>query len=667
MLNNHGWWPHPHRPVLLIEWVDCLAVDIRTGVIVAQLEGELFRACEGWWPDTDELAPGTAYASADQQLAVTSDADVLVINDHAGQLLHALDAEGAYFIAHRFAPVGHRIAAVAWDSLGVTQEAWLRLLIWDADSGKRLAAHKLAVPGDLQDLALFWNERGVVVLAHHDLKHSEDDWEAPTSAISSFFSKDGSGKVQRRLALAHDTSLGPTSTDANGLWFLSYQETFGDDDRYRGRFRAISLTDLGDGLDWRWSGSLADDDDSAVSDFRDEWTGRWRADASTQWLETSSEQSGSGSKVALEMSWKAITAEPTPSIDGRRLYAGKNLDEAKLAPKLHLLGVGEAGPLIDWGLNQAAAQPEKTRLALGGCEAVDAAPQLDRVLAICRGRRMSLVNVADQSVELELDVGSYAEVLWGRSGWLALADVSGKLLIVDLASKQLVLERSDITRLAKVALGQSLGRLGVIVGDRLQLLDATNGKQILELPKPAGQVALHPDGRQLALIADAKVQIFALDSGEVIASWPEPEFKDLAWRQDGAALLVGTGVPKKMVDPSRGELLATLDSNEWTELSYDAIDPSWRWARLRNDRILRTLDGMTIHYGPSWVRLDSGLYEGDVDLRKPPFVDLRWRTDEDIFAIPKLDNTTVEPWVERKGLLAAFFAGETIAPPSKPR
>ncbi|HVI04407.1 MAG TPA: hypothetical protein VM869_37225 [Enhygromyxa sp.] len=279
---------------------------------------------------------------------------------------------------------------------------------------------------------------------------------------------------------------------------------------------------------------------------------------------------------------------------------------------------------------------------------------------------MALVDVADGSIALELDIGGYADVVWGRSGWLALADVSGKLLIVDLASKQIVVERSDVTRLGKLALGSNLDRLGVIVGERFELLDATNGKRILELPKPAGQVALHPDGRQLAMIADAKVQVFALDSGELIASWPEPEFKDLAWRQDGAALLVGAGVPKTMVDPSSGELLATLDANEWTELSHDAIDPSWRWARLRNDRILRTLDGMTIHYGESWVRLDSGLYEGDVDLRKPPFADLLWRTDEDAFAIPKLGNSSVEPWVEREGLLAAFFAGETIAPPSIP-
>ncbi|HVI02500.1 MAG TPA: hypothetical protein VM869_27525, partial [Enhygromyxa sp.] len=387
MLNDHGWMPHPTRPVLMIEWVDCLAVDIRTGVIVAQFQGELFRACEGFWPDADEL--GTEYGSADQQLVVESHADVLSIRDHAGQHLHTLDAEGADFIAHRFAPVGHRIAAVAWDSLGVTREAPLRLILWDADSGKRLATHRLAVPGDLEDLALYWNERGVVVLAHHSITRREDDWEGPTSAISSFFLKNGSSKVQRRLELAHDTSLGPTRTDANGLWFFSYRETFDDDDGYRGRFRAISLTDLGNGLDWRWSGSLDDDDNSAIADFRDERTGRWRADASTQWLETTSEQSGSGSKVALEMRWQAITAEPTASIEGRRLYAGKNLDETKLAPKLQLLGVGKAGPLIDWGLNQAAERPEKTRLALGGCEALDAAPQLDRVLAICRGRRMA--------------------------------------------------------------------------------------------------------------------------------------------------------------------------------------------------------------------------------------------------------------------------------------
>src|SRR5690606_6229466 len=121
---------------------------------VARRPGEPFGACDLWRSNAE--APGTEHSSAAQRRAVEPPdspyTTALTISDHAGQRLHTIEADGAQLVAHRFAPAGHQLAVVAWDSLGA-----VRLIIWDTDSGKRLATHELAVPGEVYRLALFWN------------------------------------------------------------------------------------------------------------------------------------------------------------------------------------------------------------------------------------------------------------------------------------------------------------------------------------------------------------------------------------------------------------------------------------------------------------------------------------------------------------------------------
>lgn len=269
----------------------------------------------------------------------------------------------------------------------------------------------------------------------------------------------------------------------------------------------------------------------------------------------------------------------------------------------------------------------------------------------------------DQSDEGQhwIDVSGH----WRSDATTQWLEPKANVAIVDLDRVEVRHRKSAVVSLAKVALANQQDRLGLVFDEEFELIDAITGKTLLKLPRFAGQAALHPDGHSFAYInPEGELRIVALETGEQVRSWPQP-YVDVAWRQDGAALLVGNGHPSAVLDASTGELLATLSKGDWAHErripSPERIDPSWRWMRLDDGRIMRTLDGMSLSYGPGWVRLDNGVYDGDVD-----FPDLLYNVSEDPFEVPYLDSKDLDRWLRRPGLAAAFFAGETIAPASLP-
>jgi hypothetical protein len=75
---------------------------------------------------------------------------------------------------------------------------------------------------------------------------------------------------------------------------------------------------------------------------------------------------------------------------------------------------------------------------------------------------------------------------------------------------------------------------------------------------------------------------------------------------------------------------------------------------------------MALSFGPNWVRLDCGVIEGKLDLGSEAGGAFIYRSGEDPFAVPRLKAAAVQQWLGREGVLAAFFAGEAITPPSIP-
>jgi hypothetical protein len=659
-LHEGQWIFASGRPLLYTESDQgCVLFDIPSGRIVSRSVPGDIATCDRWRSMMDEPPAGLA-TSPD----VVDRSTTLEILDAASKPRHTLACDGCEYLAYAWAPGNHRIATLVLEPP--------QLEIWDADAGTRIEQHSLAVPGQLADARLAWNERGVVVLVEHedpvaararaDEEYVPHDTDLDSHEISSWFLPN-SGVLQQRLHLVRNTTLADLVVDPSTRWLFEYEEQQERGGSIRRRLSTIPLTDQPSALNWIWREPGPAHEESV------EKQGHWRADATTQWLETRIDSIQTGSRVALTMSWQALVTEPEPRVHGREVYRTKGIHEDRAFAKISLFGVVPSAALVEWSVDEPDG-PE-SRFGPYHCHPIGVAPTLRHVLADCNGRTLALVDLeqADDDetlgivMRLELELEE-AEFVWGRSGWLAVRGRSGKLLLIDPDTRTTRLERDDVDALAKVALAPNLDRFGILAGDHFELIDGNSGATLRELPRFEGRAALHPDGQRLAAVISGWVHVTDVGSGERLAVWAEPELVDLAWRQDGDALLVGAGVPKRMVDASNGELLATLTAGDWQLLTPEGLDPSWRWAHLADGRILRTLDGMALSFGPTWVRLNCGLIEGKLDPGSETGGAFSYRSGEDPFAVPDLEAADVQRWLEREGVLKAFFAGDSITPPS---
>lgn len=676
---------HPTQPLIAGMTLDgCGVWDVRTGNFVAEFGPETpvdEVPCLEWYGGGVR-----ALDSADGARTVEPDVDELQILDGDGKELARLGCGGCgSYLDPVWAPKGHLLAAL-------TEEP-LALEVWDVDAGKRLHHERLLAsldPAEISGVRLAWSEAGIVALVEHlhrescnprdeddpdyDPYYEDDDcWQDEDSddyyreqdAVSSFWWASVGAPVDARLALLRELSVDELTVDPGLRWILARDVDDQYDDPRMGSSEVLSVfatTDFGGALSWEWSewegGEEVDVDR----------VGQWRVDASTQWIEARTIQYYYDYGGSQALAWSAIVAEPSPGVYGQTLLEREEYDGDEA--ELEIYGAASGSAMVEWWVSEAEGGAGAS-LAVAGCEALEAAPLLDFVLADCGGQ-LALVEPGVASrpdqpgrVHLQLPVDAEADWAWGREGWLAVIDLEGHLIRVDPRAGQVDVLRDDAVEFAPVALAAEQGRLGVMIDGKLELLDMSSGATLIAVARDprSGQAALSPDGQRLASIDEGVARIRALDGGALLASWDAPEMTDLAWRQDGEVMLVGVDVPMRWLDPDSGELIRELDDEPYLSILIEGLDPSWRWAVLEDGRMLRTLDEQTLRWGPGWARLDSGVYEG-----APPQEELTGKLyrveSDDPFAVPRFTVAQLKPWLERPGLVTAFFAGEALAPPT---
>src|SRR5690606_31492622 len=249
---------------------------------------------------------------------------------------------------------------------------------------------------------------------------------------------------------------------------------------------------------------------------------------------------------------------------------------------------------------------------VGDCELLDVSPLLSLALVRCQAGLRLIEASGRGSTVLSLSPDPDSTWRWGRGNDLALLDPDGKLEVVDLATGKQLYRRADVVELLEVPLAPEQGRLALAYADHLELVDGSTGTPVIDVPGDWVAAALSPDGEQLATLGGRRVDIIDIASGAVIATAPVGDALRVAWRQDGAALFHGHDWPTHAIDPETGALLYEVSHTILDVLALEEIDPSWRWIHRPDGSITRTLDFARIELGPSWARIESGMFEGEL-------------------------------------------------------
>lgn len=192
---------------------------------------------------------------------------------------------------------------------------------------------------------------------------------------------------------------------------------------------------------------------------------------------------------------------------------------------------------------------------------------------------------------------------------------------------------------------------------------------VLEVPAQAKALAPSPDRQRVASLAAGRVLIRERASGAAVVEFDvDPDARKVAWREDGAVVWTGVEFPTHAYDPRTGQLLGHLEF--WTLDVFSTLDPSWRWILEGDGSVTRLLDFANLEVHATWARLDSGLFEGELDQlpdHRAYYDDFRLqRFSVDPGQIPCRSAAELEPYLRREGLAQAFFAGEPLALPSVP-
>ncbi|MCA9683982.1 MAG: hypothetical protein KC457_17410, partial [Myxococcales bacterium] len=413
--------------------------------------------------------------------------------------------------------------------------------------------------------------------------------------------------------------------------------------------------------------------------------GYWRSDLSTSWIEQFMETSGNYDDGTLTMGWGALSVEPEPAVYQQIVIDGANSnDTAEL--ELYAANAGDA--LMSWThCKDDESDCREEPLVIADCEPLDGSPQLNLVLAECE-TGLALVEPGlprrrdrPGRIVARLPLRPDADYRWGRGGTLALSEPGGRFAVVDPMTGAIGLERGDVDGFAEVALAIPRNWQGVISKGFLEIIDLGTGKTVVRVPEPIGRAGISPDGRRLA-VARPTIEIWSLEAGEfdgqahqageLLSKLSIPEIDkeehkslDVAWRQDGAALLIGHGVPELQYTLADRQTLAL----NLEDVDEEQVDPSWRWIHLEEHEVMRLLDRRVLSYEPAgtsgvdgWARLDDGQFEG----APPPDDGARYRADEDPMAPPIFSFSQVERWLRRPNLVRDFFAGAPLPPAAIP-
>jgi hypothetical protein len=643
----------------------CGVWDIESGAFIREFEPDAASdPCRDW-------------ALADKQPPVSSaDGTLRVVVSPGAFEIEAKGAVRAFpcpscDLAWAWAPSGHLLAT----SNGELVE------IWDADTGKRLRSEALAIAREVEDVALGWTDEGLVVVVSHATKRACDELVGPTycndhyedgneeppvldvHTLSSFWWPAPDAPMQAKRELHVDYDPFEWIADPGLRWLAIIQIEDYDRDGIATTLHVIGTGGRSSGLGWTgggWEGGGAD-----------RHGGHWRVDAVTQWLSAYAEYSGNENYADLELGWEAIVAEPNPA-----MYRVAVNRRGAAWGELELVTAAGGAAAVEWEEWEACDyyipdvdEPcEWFAFEFGACELLDVAPSPALALALvdCSGV-LELVEMTGRHASFaKLPFGTDAAWQWGRADNVAVYDPS-KLEVFSLNTGKRLYERAGVVHVPEVPLAAEQDRLLFVYADRFELVVGSTGERVLEVAGDCTSAALSPDGRRLAVIGDGRGQVLEIATGVAISSFEVGDKRAVAWRQDGATLFYGDRWPTHMVDPATGELLADLEDHPLLlEIDPSEIDPSWRWIHRDDGSIVRTLDFARLELGPTWARTESGLFDGQLDDLPRSLPVFRFRVGDQPEAIPRWTVEELEPWLRKRGLVAAFFAGEPLPAPRIP-
>jgi hypothetical protein len=636
---------------------DCSIWDIETGRLIRSFDIESEpRECLEWLPAVTIDAFERPGASADGRLEFISNAgSVEIFEAESGNRVRDLACPKCdSAVAATWSASGHQIAFL-WDEP-------LRLEIWDADTGKRVFAEPIASKGPLVEFALAWPQAGPFVALAETGEGECQDWEEECE-----FDEDGNPMLREvavRRAVLASPQKGlveiPLGSDQGMLYDLAFDPeghwvfwTHSQDERRSGTTSWLFVEGLGDRQSGLGFEHFDEYDDYEGSMSRE---GHWRTDGATHWAVTiryeDFEAGFSG------MGWETTLTSPPLGRRSGEAITDPDAYEADAALDLY----GFVGDAIRFSGEMCEGE---------NCTPIGVAPPRDCVmldigsnhgaeLFDCGGR-VQLRNAAGM-VPLPLDAGS-AFWWWARNGALVIDD-GVTFMVVDAASGRVGLQRDDVGQMLDGKLGPELDRVVVINENGFELLDLTNLGVVLAQPEPPMEVAFSPTGDRLALLGPDSIEVLEVPSGKSITKWSVQSIDQLAFRQDGKVVYVGSDVPQAGFDAATGEPLNDpLVFAKITEAIDQGgeIDPSWRW--IMHDEfgeLLRTIDGRTLEWieGGAWLP-DSGQYSG-----AGPGPSIAFRVGTDPWTVPEYDAQQLSKWLERPDLVEAFLTGKPIPKPT---
>ncbi len=289
------------------------------------------------------------------------------------------------------------------------------------------------------------------------------------------------------------------------------------------------------------------------------------------------------------------------------------------------------------------------------CELRDLAPDADGVLARCGRRTGSLTWLAgDTRVDLKVKDG--AKWTWGR-GWLVTVETDSGVRLHPLSAVDRPVELGPAHAWVPMTMGPALDRVLLHVKARVRLLDGQGTERTtaqIHIGAPV-HAALSASAGRLALTDGQRIEVIDLSDGRSVKTWSAPDARFIAWRQDERILWSGDSdeEPTAAWDPSEG--VAVPDAIP--DLRGYQLDPTWRWSVLTSNRVMRMLDGQELWFDDAGALLDSGLYEG----RPAALSGVMYRLGEDPLSSPVVGAEHVRAVVERKGLVEDFFAGRALS------
>ncbi len=654
------------RHLASTELGDCTVWDIETGRLIRSLEltDPPPPACANWLPGTtlSELQRDT---SADGTLMVGNMSRGVEILASTGASLRTLPCpicETAQAVT--WSASGHQIAFLSTEPLTLT--------ILDADSGQH-RSQVIAQRGVLEDFGLAWVLDGPLIVLSELGEPTDcndyadncdyDDNGEPLPRQPSMrraVLDSGSGLVEIDLGI--DQGYVDIDLDPEGQWMFW---THDQGERRSGTTSWLTFVGVGNrtsGLGWEHYEEYEDYSGSM------DRTGEWRVDGATHWVVSIRYEAYEAGLEGLD--WETTLTSPPL---GRRMGEVIRLEDP-LDSEVEAELFGFAGDALRFSgqlcMEEEACTPFGPVLP-ADCTILDIASGHGTELLDCGGRVHLRKSAGMTALPLDANATFW---WWSRSGALALHD-GDTFLVVDALTGRIGLQRTDVDGVLDGKLGTELDRL-VLLGEfqrpgraapelGFEVLDLASLAITASQPDAAPmEVAFSPTGDRLAVLETDRIRVIELPSGKAVTSWEVQSIDQLAFRQDGKVVYVGTEMPEAGFDAATGQpvddplLFATI--TEAIENGGEP-DPSWRWIMHDEFReLMRTIDGRTLEFRGDEARLpDTGQYSGS-----PPGPELAFRVGDNSWAVPEFDGKQLEEWLRRPDLVELFMTGQTIAKPT---